>query len=354
VRLRRAALAGVVLVASLLMASVLRHRERACRSPAPPSAGAAWVFASLGAVPCPPSRLTAYGARDDQGAPLDALDPIADPRGGYLGVYHVPRPRARGTFDVMLARSFDLVHWRRIRLLVPGAAMATLRAVPGTGRYMLAVERDGPPNTILLAYYPSLRAVLSGHPASGVDLPLRLSRRADGTPAFDAIAWNGSLARSVLTLTFHYLNGAGVDREAVGVVRGFRPDWRTRPDLVTDSLLSQEGFAGNHGDGRLFAVAGQPWRVLEAQRHPRDFASWQVVVYDAAARRYRPITFHLRDGTHSASFGNPIVAVLPAARGGEQVLVVTVFVFSAGPAAADAGELVYHRPRPGAAGVTRR
>lgn len=349
-RRRRPALV-VLLLLVLIVAAVVSRGGGTCRSVAPHlhAHGAALVAGVLSDPPCPATGRAVYNARDDGGLPLDVLDPIVDPRGGYLGVYHSSRgasgPRSR-IFDVNLGHSSNLISWHRLRVLAPRASMGTLRPIPGAAGFLLAVERQGGHDTVALAYYPNLAAVLAARPAAAVDLPLRFSRLANGTPSFVRIAWNGGLRRSRITLTFHYLVRAGVDREAIGVVDGFNRNWRAHRDRTTDLLLSEAGFAGNHGDQRLFVAGGRPWRVLEAQVHPHDFATWHLVLLDPRSGSLNGLTLHLRDGARSASFGNPVAAVLPAPHGHGHVLVMTVFVFSNGPAAADAGELIFYRHLP--------
>src|ERR1700749_3285336 len=39
-------------------------------------------------VPCAGSGQVSYGTADNLGGAMDVLDPISDPSGGYLGVYH--------------------------------------------------------------------------------------------------------------------------------------------------------------------------------------------------------------------------------------------------------------------------
>jgi hypothetical protein len=57
-----------------------------------------------------------------------------------------------------------------------------------------------------------------------------------------------------------------------------------------------------------------------------------------------PLTLNLDGQQASSSFGNPTVQVEPSPTGSGKVLVVTTFVFSAGDAADDAGELLYYQP----------
>jgi hypothetical protein len=376
-----AALFGIVLLL------ILTRRERAgCGTRLPPIAAIApgrWLAAAIADVPCA-GRRVGFDVHDNLGAQVDALDPIDDPAGapagpgpgrGYLGVYHSPIGSGRhASFMVSLARSSDLIHWTRVRVLIArGASMPTLRPVPGTAGFVLAYERSGGLNegdTIALRWYPSEAALLAGRPGSSVDLPLVLSKYNDGTPALTAIAWRGGPRHSVIGLGFHYESatpsgGPGVDREAIGVVYGFRR-LVAAPDRATDAALNARGLAGSHGDRRQFSFAGTAWQVYEAQAvrpsppapassaspaaaassaAAASFGTWHVLVRPAGGGSpFVSISIGLPGGPFAASFGNPIVSVLHAPRGHGTVLAVTMFVFGSGPAAAHAGELVYYQP----------
>ena len=349
--------AGVALLALLVVLSIARHVTRGCGHavPALRTVGPArWLAAAIVDVPCGGVRVR-YDVRDNVGAPLDALDPIDDPAaagGGYLGVYHSPIGSGRrASFFVSLARSTDLLHWRRIAVLVPhGASMPTLR--PVAGGFVLAYEQSGGlynGDTVALRWYPTEAALASARPAAAVDLPLVLSRFNDGTPSIEGIAWHGSPQRSLIALRFHYQSAAGTDREAGGAVAGFTRWASVGPDRATDAALTAAGFTGSHGDRRTFAVGGAAAAVYEAQSRPGGFANWRVLLRTApeagsSAARFVPLRLGLAGGPFAASFGNPIVSVVRAPRGasaGAGVLAVTVFVFGVGPAASHAGELVY-------------
>lgn len=349
--LRLGALIVALALGALLLVVLLRHPGPRCRADAPRAGGAGWVAAAIALPPCPDTGHAVYGARDDHGAPLDALDPIDDPRGGYLGVYHSPLPGGRH-FEVSLARSRDLVHWTRIRVLdAADASMPTLRPVPGAHGYLLADERShGRYDAIRVSYFADLAGLLAGHPAAARDLPLRFSRLANGTPSLLGIAWRGGLRRALVTIAFHYERTGtrrrpGVDREAIGTLTGLRT-WRARRDTATDALLEAEGMRGSHGDQRVFAAAGTVWRIIEAQARAGSFASWHILLTAAGARAFVPLTLATARGRFATSFGNPIAAVLRAPGGDGDVLATTVFVFSSGAAAAEAGELVYWRRVP--------
>jgi hypothetical protein len=288
---------------------------------------------------------------------MASLDPIDDPAGGYLGVYHSPIGSGgnarRSIFRIILARSADLIHWARVRILDPqGASMPTLRQIPGDRGYLLAYEKHLPrrvAHSIRIRYYATRSALLANSPAAQVDLPLRFSRFSNGTPSVQSIDWRGGLARSTIGLAFHYetatANGKpGPDREAAGTLRGFR-DWRAFRTGSVDAGLNAQGLAGSHGDRRQFSFAGRLWRVYEAQTRFGDFGTWHVLLDDLAAHTFRPLRLMTAAARPAASsFGNPTVQVLRAPGGRGRALVVTMFVFSAGAASAMPGELVYYQP----------
>ena len=56
-----------------------------------------------------------------------------------------------------------------------------------------------------------------------------------------------------------------------------------------------------------------------------------------------PVALSMGGRPVTSSFANPIARVVPAPQGGGQVLVVTMFLFTARGAGA-AGELVYYQP----------
>jgi hypothetical protein len=300
-------------------------------------------------VPSGSTGHAVFGATDDGGEQLGALDPIADPAGGYLGVYHSPRRTGRGrTFRISLARSSDLLHWTRIRVLDrDGASMPTLRRIPGTSGYLLAYEkkprRYG--NVIRIVYFRSRPDLLAGRVTAQRNLPRRFSPYADGTPTILWVRWRGSAARSLIGLGFHYQSKfrrrPAADREAVGELAGLRR-WMTLRGDQADTALYGRGLRGNHGDWRQFSFDGFRWRVYEGQKRYDDFATWHVLLYHPRSREMYLLSLHV-GGARLSSVGNPIVKQEPAPGGAGQVLVVTAFVFRAsGPGLT--GELVYYQP----------
>ena len=352
----------LLLVAVLFVGAVIgaRHRGANCAAApfgaAPASAGpqGGQLIRLLEGGTCPQDGQVAFALRDDTGAPMEVLDPVADPRGGYLGVYHTSAAGhaaadARG-YELVLAHSDDLLHWRRLRVLDGGgASMGTLQPVPGGNGFLLAYEK-APAQTghfIRVCYYAQPSALQAGRASACRALPRTLSALNEGTPSLLSIRWNGGLDRSVIELAFHYEltagQGAGADREALGVLTGFRR-FSALPDQTVDAALTRAGFAGSHGDQRQFAYGGQTWSVYEANTTASGFASWFSVLYAPSSRAVYPLAFRTTDGVLPRSFGNPVVEVLPAPGGHGRVLAMTLFVFSAGPAARLAGELIFYRP----------
>lgn len=352
-RWRTVALLGLIV---LVVGVALRRHPSTC-STHPPSGpnldnARLWVASAVAEVPCPATGRAVYGLTDNAGQPMAGLDPIADPRGGYLGVYSsapasVPGRPAPGS-QLVLASSTNLSSWRRIRVLTgrgagaSGAGYPTLEAMPGGG-YVLAFQSG---ERIGLGFYRSLPALLAARQAASIVLPLRLSPSQNGAPWLGSVIWNGSLHRSCLTLGFDYRSG-GLEREGIGLVRGFR-SWSARPDSETDRLLDAGGLTGNHGQQRQFTVAGRSWRILEAQdlasSRAGTQAGWHVALYDLT----RPHMFLLRlgtpNGTLATSFATPVARVLPAPTGGGQALVVSLYVFGSEAGSGNAGELVYWNP----------
>jgi hypothetical protein len=285
---------------------------------------------------------------------MDALDPIEDPAGGYLGVYHTPFGSPAGAtaakFRISLAHSDDLIHWSPIRVLDrSGAAMPTLRQVPGTHGYLLAYQKaqTQTQTQLRVRYYPSLGALLAGNFSAQRDLPRLFSPYSNGTPNVLSVVWHGSILRSVIKLGFHYNDSPrglpGPDREALGTLRGFR-QWTAHTDPSVDELLLHDGFHGSHGDRRQFSFDGHRWRIYEAQTSLGNYATWHIVLLDPASGHTYPLTIATDQGAFSTSFGNPTAQVERAPTGTGQVLVVTMFVFRTGKAETNTGELIYYQP----------
>lgn len=297
---------------------------------------------------------SAFQMIDNSGASMDGLDitinPV-DPGRSYLGVYHIYV--GAGRFALRLAASKDLKTWRHIADLdIVGGAMGTLRALPGGG-FLLAYEAqeptasDGTVDTrVRLRYYRDPATLLAGTATEQRTLPRRLSTTNEGTPDFRAIAWHGSLANSVITLGFHYLDHGSskaprrlpVDREARGTLTANH--WSAVADTAVDRALTRLGFNGNHGARRQFtAPGGHRWRIYEAQRYVGVMGSWRVLLYDVSTRTWTVL--RITTPERSTAFANPTVSVLPSPHAPTaSALVATMFVHAAGAGPSESGEAV--------------
>jgi hypothetical protein len=307
-------------------------------------------------VPPRSSGQVSYDTIDNLGEQMGALDPIHDPAGGYVGVYHTPfgpRPGATAAdFAMSLGYSADLIHWTRVRVIdSAGATMPTLRAIPGNPGFLLAYEKatPGDGNHIRVRYYRRFGDFLDDRIAAQIDLPRVFSGNSNGTPSLTFINWHGGLKKSVIGIDFHYEtaihHGPGPDREAEGALIGFRR-WAVVRDEGTDALLDSNGLTGNHGDSRQFTFANNLWRVYEAQTSFNNFGTWHVLLYDVQTRTMHPLTMNLPGGQSVASFGNPIAQLEPAPHGPGRVLVVTMFIFNSPTLILPSGELIYYQTAP--------
>lgn len=302
------------------------------------------------------ARHTRTGATDDLGHQLTALSVVPDPGGGgWLGAYHWPTGKGPADFAVGLAASKDLMHWRNVAELdADGGNMPVLRRTPGGG-FLLAYEDyvrvvDGNAiSRIRIRAYADRRRLLRNTWSTERELPSMLSANNEGTPSFEDVDWDGSPAASTITLRFHFNAGAaGIDRQGVGTLRGFRR-WTAEPDRALDETLTAAGFPASHGRRSTFRAAGRPWMLIEAQRRPRDFSTWRLVLLDQGpAARADPVTVCGGDDVPSArSVGVPGVELAPGGADGPATLFVSAFAFD-GPAP---GAFLARRPLPEDAGA---
>ncbi|PWU25067.1 MAG: hypothetical protein C5B48_03180 [Candidatus Rokuibacteriota bacterium] len=283
-----------------------------------------------------------YGARDNEGASLDTLKVIPDPKGGYLGVYHVLR---QNVFTVRLARSSNLLTWVHVADLDVHASQPTLAATP-RGGFVLADERDngctgtGPGGNCLgFRHYPSVTALLAGASDRNFQAPRSLSKCAEGTPNIYSIRQRHGIGRSTIKVGFHYFRDCKVDRQAGGVLRDFS-SWSAGVDGRANRILEAFKPGGNIGDRDFASLPGGRFSIHEVQFRLHDFGSWRVFLYDRNAGR----AFQLNVKTHhgSTAFANPTFTVLRSPRG-RPALLVTLFLPAQGATITEGGELVYYR-----------
>ena len=275
---------------------------------------------------------------------MQTLKVVPSPAVGYLGVYHCVHD---GRFEVRLATSTNLRVWTLRAVLDTHASQPTLAHAPNGG-YVLAVEADngagpGPGRRFLrLRYYPSVDALVSGHPDRTFAIAHTLSgdrRGAEGTPNIYSVRMSPDVTNSRIVVGFHYLTGA-VDREAIGTLLNFR-FWKASPDVAFDRALRVIGMNGKHGDRDAIATSTGVLDIVECQRSIDS--PWGLALYDRTLRTARALT--LRTAGGSRTFANPTISYVPLPDGSPGI-VVAVFVPQKGSARGESGELLYSRKLP--------
>ena len=289
-----------------------------------------------------------YSTRDDAGASMDALKIVADPRGGYLGVYHTTGPS--GVLVTRVATSTDLMLWRRRALIDEHASQATI-AVLVDRSVLIAEEADtngspqGSRTWLRLRHYSDVDALLAAQPDRSVDLPHTQVPElgAEGTPDIRSVMLRPDLDRSTVELGFHYFRDGQVDRSARGILTDFR-SWSASPAGDLDAAIENLDVSGNIGDRDTVVLNDQRMALVEAMGSVNG--SWATYLYDETHRAARRLD--IRTDKRSTAFANPTVTVLRAPSGA-RAIVVTLFLPVSGAARGEVGELVYFReitPRP--------
>jgi hypothetical protein len=123
-----------------------------------------------------------YNAKDNTGKTMDCLKIIANPAGGYIGVYHT---MIGGTFKVNLASSTDVLHWTWIREFAGsnngGASQPDVKA---TGNAFIMVWEQEPSNHLKFSYFNSWTDLKNGAVAKTFEAPHTLSTCAEVRPIF--------------------------------------------------------------------------------------------------------------------------------------------------------------------------
>jgi hypothetical protein len=280
-----------------------------------------------------------YDARDSLGNRMDTAKVITSPAGGYLAVYHSGQ-------TCHLATSTDLLAWTHRAVIDQPATQPTIAATGDGGLLTAAEFNDGHGGQLRIRYWPTLDAVLAGHPARQFLAARTLSACNEGTPSFLQVSLDANVDASRIELGLHYHRDCQVDRQARGTLTGFRT-WTAATDPQLDAAVEQaaaaagERIGGNIGDRDHLRWRGRDYDLVEAQGRRGDFASWRVYLYDRAARTAQQLNIVTHGG--STAFANPTATVLrdPA---GRQAVMVTLFVPGEGAAPGEAGSLLYHVP----------
>ena len=288
----------------------------------------------------PGSTAYRYGTKDNKGNSMDTLKVVANPYGGYTGVYHT---YVGGYPVVKLALSKDLITWKHRADLAQFGSHATIHNLPG-GATLVAYEKQagcpgGTGNCLTLRYYDSQANLMGGLATRGVTLPRTLSACAEGTPSITS----ATSTLSNIQLSFHYFKDCKTDRQARGTLRSFDPaTWTssTAPSLDAGMISAGASPQGHIGDRDAGYYDGASQRLFEAQLAPNDFSSWRNFLWIGGGATQLAIRTH----GGSRTFANPTFTALTLPSG-QSGVVVTQFIPVSGAAPGEAGELVYYRPR---------
>ncbi len=280
-----------------------------------------------------------YALKDSLNTTMDALKVIADPWGGYLGVYHVP---ASGGFTTRLATSTDLLTWSVRVDLQTQSSQPTIAAL-GNGGYLVVTEtnRPGQGPRLNFRHYPTRAKLFAGVYDRTFDAPRTLSNCAEGTPSLSSVTLAPDIDHSVIEVGLHYFANCNMDRQARGTLRNF-DTWGVTQDPVLDAVIVQAaGTAvnGNIGDRDEGLFRGGRYQLVEGQTVKNDFGSWRTYLYDFATGGAQRLNILTHGG--SQAFANPTFTVLPAPSG-RTALLTTLFVPSEGSAPGEAGSLLYY------------
>ncbi len=272
-----------------------------------------------------------YNATDNTGKTMDCLKIIANPSGGYIGVYHT---MINGTFKTNVASSTDLLHWTWIRELAGsnngGASQPTIAAT-AVGGFVMVWEQE-PNNHLKFSYFNSWTDLQNGAVAKTFEAPHTLSTCAEGTPNIY------SASSTSVDVGFHYWSNCDVDRQARGTTNW--TTWSAAKQTQIDNAILYWGVQGNIGDRDGYLnFQNFNFGLIEGQGTKGDFGTWRCYLYDYQTGNADKLNIHTDGG--SQAFANPTFTMLTV--GGQPAIVITQFIPSQLSASGEAGELIYYK-----------
>lgn len=302
-----------------------------------------------------PSNQCRYNAKDDQGAGLDTIKIIANPQGGYLGVYHFPIGESLEYSQVRLACSADLLNWTFVRTVELQASQPTIAQAPN-GAYIVAFEKHvfieaKEERHIGFHYYPNVTCLLTGSEFCEQIANLTIGAQLEGTPNINNITIVNSIMNA--SIGFHYNDAYGLDNVATGHLTvpldnpkdTMRWNWTTAPLSEYNEKLRREGdVKGNIGDRDYGQVFGRKFTLQEGNLYENspqtNWTAWRIFLYDHSTSNFTMLNIKTHEG--SISFGNPTFTFLKSPNG-KDCVVITYFLFSEGAEGEEAGELIFYK-----------
>ncbi len=90
-------------------------------------------------------------------------------------------------------------------------------------------------------------------PTSAITMPGTPLAKADGTPEFGRIDYDGAIASSMVEISQHYYDLGQRDLEAVGTLTNFE-NWSSSADALVNDLVTKAGGNGKIGDREIFKL----------------------------------------------------------------------------------------------------
>lgn len=289
-------------------------------------------------------------------APLKVV-PTDDPAHPYLGVFHNQTNTTQ--FATYLGYSSNLIAWHTLGEIHRPASQPDMRILPDDS--VLYAEEYNPSGRpyVRIQYYANagltgLQALIADPavvPTSAMTVPGTSLAKADGTPEFGRIGYNGAIASSTAEIIQHYYYLGQRDLDAVGTLTNFE-NWSSSADTVVNDLVTNAGGNGKIGDREIFKVGSHVYEVVEAQVHPasaNDYGSWRLFLINRTTGAIQQLSPVLAGGAQS--LGNPTVSFVtlpPPTLGaaGAPALVFTCFVFGAHNDATPPGGHIFVYPLP--------
>lgn len=279
-----------------------------------------------------------FDAKDSEGNALDTLKVVvcrADCSAPYLGIYH--SRNKEGVFNVNVAVSDDLVHWKYLETIDENASQPTIATFSDQG-WVVAYQNKNKRGDwrLRVRYYDSQEALTANKYSNQYDDTGAEDAAGSGTPDITSVKGDPS-GEGTVSLRFHDYDGKR-DQQSRGVLTNFdKMEVTPRHDLT--ALFDKLGFSGSIGDRDNVTYQDTLFDVVEAQRTPGDWASWRTFLVSPDSEL--PLRLKMDTPNHSRSFSNPTVSVLPSPDGEGNVLLMTQFIRTEGAGKGEAGELLY-------------
>jgi hypothetical protein len=294
--------------------------------------------------------------KDNRGVSMDSLKIVQENASTFAGIYHQRIGNDKYCLALALANNLMARDWTFIKNIDCNyASQGDLQRLPD-GRYLLAYEKNGadtPPFKMLkrpyirIVAYRNLDALKAGLPEKVFDLPKTALAKADGTPNFRWIRYNGDLDSIYIEIGFHSRVLVGfkfLDRNYIGQLDSFQ-SYRSMPQGNINKRIDKTA-KGNIGDRSFLLMDNHPYSIIEGQTRYQDWGSWKIYLFDETTQSV------VRAGViatpcGSSSIGNPNFSIVTI--DGMLYLVGSVYVFSEGSKCGEAGTFLFGRRIPNTA-----